>query len=78
VTIAGGTARQTLTPDALLGRVGAGSRVVGIGSAAIGALLGGALADVWSLTTPFLAAAAFLTVASVAFGLGSRGLPRPE
>lgn len=78
VTIAGGTARQRLTPDALLGRVGAGTRVVGIGSAAIGALLGGTLAGVWSLTTPFLVAAAFLTAASIAFGLGSRGLPRPE
>ena len=78
VTIAGGTARQTLTPDALLGRVGAGTRVIGIGSAAIGALLGGALAGLWSLTTPFLVAAALLAVASVAFGIASRNQQRPE
>ncbi len=78
VTIAGGTARQMLTPDGLLGRVGAGTRVVGIGSASLGALLGGALADLWNLTTPFVVASAFLLAASVAFGYASRGQRPPE
>jgi len=72
VSIAGGTARQTLTPDRLLGRVTAGTRVIGIGSAALGALLGGAVADLGGLTTPFILAAAFLGACALGFGLASR------
>ncbi|MGB8385383.1 MAG: MFS transporter, partial [Dermatophilaceae bacterium] len=36
VSVVGGTARQLLTPDGLLGRVSAATRVVGIGAAALG------------------------------------------
>lgn len=69
VSVAGGTARQTLTPEGLIGRVTAGTRVIGIGSAAVGALIGGGVAGLATLTTPFLVAAAFLVLASLWFGL---------
>lgn len=69
VTVIGGTARQHLTPDELLGRVSAGTRVVGIGAAAIGAVLGGALASAAGLAAPFVAAAVVLTVTALMFGL---------
>jgi MFS family permease len=72
VSVAGGTARQTLTPDRLLGRVTAGTRVIGIGSGALGALLGGAIADLGGLTTPFVVAGTFLGACAVAFGLASK------
>lgn len=69
VSIAGGTARQTLTPDRLLGRVTAGTRVIGIGSAAVGALIGGLVADFGTLRTPFVVAAFVLVLAAGGFTL---------
>ena len=72
VTVIGGAARQALTPDPLLGRVSSGTRVVGIGSAAIGAVLGGLTADVGSLSTPFATAAAMAVVAASAFLLADK------
>ncbi|MGO4600370.1 MFS transporter [Terrabacter sp. 2YAF2] len=48
-TVFGGTARQRLTPDELLGRVSATTRVAGIGAAALGAVAGGGLVHVWGL-----------------------------
>jgi len=67
VSVVGGTARQTLTPDHLLGRITAGTRVLGIGAAAVGSVMGGALGSAGTLTTPLLAAAALLSLGSVAF-----------
>ena len=68
VTVVGGAARQALTPDHLLGRVSAGTRVVGIGAAAFGALLGGATAQAFQLEGA-LYLSAFLAVAASAFFL---------
>ena len=65
--------RQLLTPDDKLGRIVAATRVVGIGSAAIGALLGGAIADQFGLVdASLLAAGAVLFAAALAFALLGR------
>lgn len=69
VSVVGGTARQTLTPDHLLGRITAGTRVFGIGSAAVGSIVGGLLASLGTLATPLLGAAGLLLVASLLFAL---------
>jgi MFS family permease len=67
VSVVGGTARQSLTPDHLLGRITAGTRVVGIGAGAVGALIGGLLGSAGTLTTPLVAAAVLLAVGCAAF-----------
>jgi MFS family permease len=68
VSVVGGSARQLLTPDDKLGRVVAATRVVGIGSAAIGALVGGTVADQVGLVDASLfAAGAVLLAAALAF-----------
>lgn len=46
--------RQRLTPDGLLGRVGSAHRLVALGAAPIGALLGGAVANLVSVRATFL------------------------
>ena len=48
--------RQTIVPDQLLGRVNSAYRLVGSGTIAAGALLGGVLADAFGLRAPFLIA----------------------
>ena len=67
VSVVGGTARQTLTPDHLIGRITGGTRVVGIGAAAAGSLVGGALAGLGTLGTPMLVAGCMLLLAALAF-----------
>ena len=64
-SVAVGSARQTLTPDHLLGRVVAAFRLFGMGLAGLGALAGGAIADTWGLTAPLIAAPAILVVAAL-------------
>lgn len=64
VTVLGGTARQRLTPDELLGRVSATTRVAGIGVAALGAIAGGMIANVAGI-------AAALFTASVLSGFAA-------
>ncbi len=64
-SVAVGSARQALTPDALLGRVVSAFRLVGIGAAGLGALAGGMVADWQGLRAPLLVAAALLVVAAV-------------
>lgn len=71
-TVIGATARQSLTEDHMLGRMSAGTRVVGLGAAGFGAIAGGALADVGSLTSPLLVAAAVAAILASAFGMASR------
>ena len=56
------TARQRVTPDHLLGRVGSVYRLADLGSAALGAVLGGLAAEHAGLLVPFC-------VAAVAVGL---------
>lgn len=69
VSVIGGSARQLLTPDNMLGRVVSVTRLLGIGSAAIGALLGGGIADVGGVVTPFIVASTVLVAFSVTFAL---------
>lgn len=73
VTVLGGTARQLLTPGVLLGRVSAATRVVGLGSAALGAALGGVIAHAWGLSAPLFVATTVLVVASACALHMSRG-----
>jgi predicted MFS family arabinose efflux permease len=58
------TARHTYSPDRLLSRVVAATRLLGVGSAALGALAGGAIAGRAGLEAPFWAAAAVLIVSA--------------
>jgi len=68
VSVVGGTARQSLSPDAILGRVSATARVVGIGAAAFGSLLGGVIASgLGDLRAPMLAAGALCALGALAF-----------
>ncbi len=67
VSVAGSAARQHLTPDDKLGRVFAATRLLGIGAAAVGALLGGLIADVAGLTAPYVISALLLVGASFSF-----------
>ncbi len=58
--------RQALIPDVLLGRVTSVYRLVGVGSGAIGALIGGLLARELSLAAPFWFAAVVMTIVAIA------------
>lgn len=64
-SVAIGSARQALTPDGLLGRVVSAFRIIGLGAAGLGALVGGVVADRYGLTTPLLCAVGLLLVAAV-------------
>lgn len=57
--------RQELVPDGLLGRVNSSYRLLGMGGAAAGALLGGLLAKGFGLAAPFWFAAASVAVMTV-------------
>lgn len=57
------TLRQQLVPDHLLGRVNSVYRWVSTGAMAIGTVLGGLVADRFSLRAPYFAAAALLLIA---------------
>ena len=69
VTVLGGTARQRLTPNELMGRVSATTRVVGIGVAALGALLGGTTANAAGIASPIIAAVVIAISASCALAI---------
>nr|WP_162458450.1 MFS transporter [Pseudactinotalea terrae] len=70
--------RHRLTPDDLLGRVIAASRMVILGAGAIGALAGGAAGSVLGLEAPFALAASIGLLGLVLWGCAShRPLP-PE
>jgi Na+/melibiose symporter-like transporter len=72
VTVIGAAARQHLTPDELLGRVGAGTRTLGLGAAGVGAVLGGVAGSIGGLGAPMVLAVAFAAVAVPLF-LRTRG-----
>jgi len=57
--------RQELVPDGLLGRVNSSYRLLGMGGAAVGALLGGLLAKGFGLAAPFWFAAAAVAMMTV-------------
>ncbi|MEV6300468.1 MFS transporter [Actinoplanes sp. NPDC051861] len=74
------TLRQRLVPSRLFGRVGSVYTLLESGgAAALGTLIGGLLATVWSLTTPFyLAALSMAAIAAVAWkpmSLASKATP---
>ena len=71
VTVIGASARQSLTPDALLGRVSAGTRTLGLGAAGVGALAGGLIGNAWGLQAPFIASTG-LALASGGYFLAIR------
>ena len=75
VTVVGAAARQSLTPDRLLGRVSAGTRVVGVGTAALGALLGGAIASSASVQGAIAGAALICAAGALAYSIAAR---RPD
>lgn len=62
VSVAASSARATLTPDHLLGRVVSAFRLFGIGAAGLGALTGGLTAQQTGLRTPLWAAVAVLAL----------------
>ncbi|NED54616.1 MFS transporter [Micromonospora aurantiaca] len=66
-SVVGGSTRQLHTPDEMLGRVVSSTRLFGIGSAALGSVLGGVVADAGGLGAPFATAAGLLALASLAF-----------
>lgn len=66
VSVVGGTARQLASPDGMLGRVTAATRVVGIGSAAVGALVGGVVGRVLGVSGPIGIACVTMAFAAVA------------
>lgn len=55
-----GSVRQAIVPDELMGRVAAAGRLMALGAAPLGALLGGLLATISGLRAPYLAGAVFL------------------
>jgi predicted MFS family arabinose efflux permease len=57
--------RQVLVPDELMGRVTSVYRLLGVGSGAFGALIGGLLAREAGLVAPYWFAAAVMVVAAV-------------
>lgn len=61
-SVAVGSARQALTPDAILGRVVAAFRLFGLGAAGLGALIGGSVASVYGLTAALVLSAAILAL----------------
>jgi MFS family permease len=63
--VVGRTLRQALTPDRLLGRVVASFRLIGIGAFPVGALLGGWLARLTNLRTPYLLGTALIALGGV-------------
>lgn len=67
--------RQRSVPRELLGRVTAAGRTLAFSAAAVGALLGGALAASAGLHTPFLLCGAIAPLATAAWWLASRSTP---
>ncbi len=67
--------RQRVVPDAILGRVTSGFRVIGIGATPVGALLGGVLAGDLGLRAPVLAGGAISVLAA---GVAWRSLSRAD
>jgi MFS family permease len=74
--------RQTVTPDAMQGRVAATVSFVGMGLTPVGSLLGGFLAQVWGTRTSLLVAAAGMLLSPALMALSplarlGRTLPAP-
>jgi predicted MFS family arabinose efflux permease len=72
ISVIGGTARQLLTPADMLGRMISATRLVGIGSAAAGAFVGGILSNLYGLAAPMFTAVAVALAAACYFALIAR------
>ncbi|MEU8654351.1 MFS transporter [Streptomyces sp. NPDC048737] len=75
--------RQAVTPDGMQGRVAATITFAGMGSAPLGSLLGGFLAEEWGLRTSLLVTAAGMMLSPVLMALSplvllGRTLPSPQ
>jgi hypothetical protein len=70
--------RHRAVPEGLVGRVTAAARVVTFGAAGLGTLLGGWLAGVAGLGTPFLLSGVLAGVAVVWWWTASRPGSRPS
>lgn len=57
--------RQAIVPDELMGRVAAAGRLMALGAAPVGALLGGWLAMVGGLRAPYLVGSVFLAASTL-------------
>jgi Na+/melibiose symporter-like transporter len=77
-TVLGASARQSLTPDPLLGRMSAGTRFVGLGAAGVGAMAAGLVASLGTVSAPLVVASLVALVVSVGFAAGARRPPRRE
>jgi MFS family permease len=77
-TVLGASARQSLTPDQLLGRMSAGTRVLGLGAAGVGALAGGVIADVLTPAAPLFVAAGVAAAAASGFTFAEQRSPTKE
>jgi MFS family permease len=64
-SVALGSARQALTPDALLGRVVSATRLFALGAAGVGALTGGVVAAHYGLTAAFALSASVLAAGAL-------------
>ncbi|BCJ50108.1 MFS transporter [Actinoplanes sp. NBRC 14428] len=71
-SIVGRSLRQSITPDALMGRVTSIYRLIGFGSLPLGAIGGGAVAHGLGLGTPFLLAGAVMVGSTLTLGLMTR------
>jgi MFS family permease len=69
VNVIGRSLRQVLTPDRLLGRVTSGSRMVGYGMGAVGAVIAGLLADALGLRAPFVLGGVFMALIAATMGI---------
>ena len=65
IMVLGPSVRQAIVPDELMGRVAACARLMALGAAPLGALLGGYLAKTVGLRAPYLMGAAFLAVTTL-------------
>ncbi|GGN76899.1 MFS transporter [Actinoplanes lobatus] len=79
-SIVGRSLRQSITPDALMGRVTSIYRLIGFGSLPLGAIGGGAIAHSLGLGVPFLLAGAVMVGSTLTLGLLTRRAhtDRPE
>ncbi|MFF4032644.1 MFS transporter [Streptomyces sviceus] len=65
IMVLGPSVRQAIVPDEFMGRVAAAARLMALGAAPLGALLGGYLATTAGLRAPYLMGAAFLALTTL-------------
>lgn len=69
ISAAGGATRQRHSPNGMLGRVSASTRVIGVGAASVGSLIGGTFANRYGLVSPFMVAATVLLASGTWFAM---------